>query len=135
MYLLLKHVENGAGRLTGLKLGGEWMGKKVVLCLLFVGFQGVTKNKLEVWRRGAGRMRVRHESEREMLVCTESAKKRTADFVGVASGERKGKSITGHVGAAWLSFVSMCLIGAQDTRSVRDKEVQYGCRAARWALS
>ena len=49
LHLLLKHIENGAGRLTGLELGCEWMGKKVVLCLLFVGFQGVTKSKLEVW--------------------------------------------------------------------------------------
>ena len=87
LYLLLKHVENGAGRLTGLKLGCEWMGKKVVLCLLFVGFQSVTKNKLEVWRRGASRMRVRHECEREILVCTESAERRMADFVGVGSGK------------------------------------------------
>ena len=38
---------------------------------------------------------------------------------------------TGHVGGAWLSFVSTWLISAQDTRSVRDKEspVLYGCRA------
>jgi hypothetical protein len=49
LHLLLKHDENGAGRLAGLELGCEGMGKKVVLCLLFVGFQGVTKNKLEVW--------------------------------------------------------------------------------------
>jgi len=49
LYLLLKHVENRAGRLASLELGCEWMGEKVVLCLLFVGFQGVTKNKVEVW--------------------------------------------------------------------------------------
>jgi len=49
LYLLLKHDENGAGRLAGLELGCEWMGKKVVLCLLFVYFEGVIKNKLEVW--------------------------------------------------------------------------------------
>ena len=49
LYLLLKHVENGAGRLAGLELGCEWMGEKVVLGFLFVGFQGVTKNKLEAW--------------------------------------------------------------------------------------
>ena len=61
LYLLLKYVENGAGRLAGLELGCEWMGKKVVLCLFFVGFQGVVKNKLEVWRGGAGRVGVRHK--------------------------------------------------------------------------
>ena len=49
LYLLLKHVENRVGRLASLELGCEWMGEKVVLCLLFVGFQGVTKNKVEVW--------------------------------------------------------------------------------------
>ena len=47
--LLLKHDENGAGRLASLELGCEWMGKKVAFCLLFVGFQGAIKNKLEVW--------------------------------------------------------------------------------------
>ena len=38
---------------------------------------------------------------------------------------------TGHVGGAWLSFVSTWLISAQDTRNVRDKEspVLY-CMAA-----
>ena len=63
LYLLLKHVKNGAGRLAGLELGCEWMGKKVMLCLFFVGFQSVDKNKLEVWRRGrvAGRAGVRHK--------------------------------------------------------------------------
>jgi len=30
-----------------LQLGGEWMSKKVV-CLLFVGFQGVVGKKFEV---------------------------------------------------------------------------------------
>ena len=49
LYLLLKHDENGAGRLAGLELGCEWMGKKVVVCLLFEGLQGVTQNKLKVW--------------------------------------------------------------------------------------
>ena len=49
LYLLLKHGENGAGRLAGLELGCERMGKKVLLCLLFVGFQGITESELEVW--------------------------------------------------------------------------------------
>jgi len=49
LYLLLEYDENGARRLAGLELGCEWMGKKIVFCLLFVGLQGVIENKLEVW--------------------------------------------------------------------------------------
>jgi hypothetical protein len=41
MELLLKDGENGAGRVAGLELGGEWMGKKIVLRALFVRFQGI----------------------------------------------------------------------------------------------
>ena len=48
LYLLLKHDENRAGRLAGLELDCEWMGKKVFLCLLFVCFQGIIENKLKV---------------------------------------------------------------------------------------
>jgi len=47
-YLSLKYGENGAWRLTGLKLGGEWKSKKVVLGLHFVGFQGIVGKKFEV---------------------------------------------------------------------------------------
>jgi len=49
LYLLLKHDENGAGRLAGLELGCKWMGEKVVLGLLFVGFQGIIENEMKVW--------------------------------------------------------------------------------------
>ena len=49
LHLLLEYDENGARRLAGLELGREWMGKKIVFRLLFVDFQGVIENKLEVW--------------------------------------------------------------------------------------
>jgi len=48
LYALLKYGKNGAGRLAGLELSCEWMGKKIVLCVLFVGFQGIIENKLEI---------------------------------------------------------------------------------------
>lgn len=48
-YSLLKYDENGAWILAALELGGEWMGKRVVLGLRFIGFQGVVENKLELW--------------------------------------------------------------------------------------
>ena len=49
LYLLLEYDENGARRLAGLELGREWMGKEIVFGLLFVDFQGVIEDKLEVW--------------------------------------------------------------------------------------
>ena len=42
--LFLKHCENGARRVAGLELDGEWVRKKVLLCLTFVGFQGIVEN-------------------------------------------------------------------------------------------
>jgi hypothetical protein len=41
MDLLLKNSKNGAGRVTGLELGGEWMGKKIILRAPFIRFQGI----------------------------------------------------------------------------------------------
>jgi hypothetical protein len=42
--LLVKQGKNGARRVAGLELGGEWVRKEVLLCLLFVCFQGMAKN-------------------------------------------------------------------------------------------
>jgi hypothetical protein len=42
--LLLKHKENGAWRIAGLELSGEWVGKKIVLRALFVCFQSIIEN-------------------------------------------------------------------------------------------
>jgi hypothetical protein len=50
LHLPLKDVENAAGRVAALELGSEWVGEKIVLCALFVRFQGVIENKLEVGR-------------------------------------------------------------------------------------
>jgi hypothetical protein len=46
--LLLKDVENAAGRLAVLELGSEWVGAKVLLRASLVCFQGIIENKLEV---------------------------------------------------------------------------------------
>jgi hypothetical protein len=40
----LKQDENAAMRMTGLKLGGEWVGEKVLLCASFVRFQGIIED-------------------------------------------------------------------------------------------
>ena len=42
--LLMKDGENGAGRVAGLELGGEWVCKKILLCAFFVFFQGIIEN-------------------------------------------------------------------------------------------
>ena len=39
--LVMHEGENGAGRVTGLELDDEWMGKEVVLGTFFVGVQGI----------------------------------------------------------------------------------------------
>ena len=46
--LLLKHNENTAGRVAGLELGGEWVGKKVLLGASLICFQGIIEYWLEV---------------------------------------------------------------------------------------
>ena len=49
-YLLLKYDdENGTRRVADLKLNGEWATKQVVLSLLFVRFQCIVENSLDVW--------------------------------------------------------------------------------------
>jgi hypothetical protein len=48
--LLLEDGEDGSRRIAGLKLGGEWMGKEILLCVLFVRFQGIVEYELEVGR-------------------------------------------------------------------------------------
>ena len=52
LYLLLEHDENGVGRLAGLELSSEWVGKKIVFCLSLVSSQGIVENVLEVGARG-----------------------------------------------------------------------------------
>jgi hypothetical protein len=46
--LLVKHGENGSGRTAGLELGGEWMGKKIFVCLFLVRLQGIIEDQLEI---------------------------------------------------------------------------------------
>jgi hypothetical protein len=44
----VKDSENCAGRVAFLELGSEWMGKKIILCALFVCFQGIIEDELEI---------------------------------------------------------------------------------------
>ena len=37
----MKYGENGGGRVAGLELGSEWVGKEVLFGMLFVGFEGI----------------------------------------------------------------------------------------------
>ena len=59
--LLSKDVENAAGRLAGFEPVSEWVGEKIVLCALFVRFQGIIENQLKVGRR-VSRVSVIHEA-------------------------------------------------------------------------
>ena len=45
---LLKDGEDCVRGITGLELCGEWMRKEVLLCALFVCFQGAIENLLEL---------------------------------------------------------------------------------------
>jgi hypothetical protein len=49
--LLLKHEENGTWRVAGLELFGERMGKKILLCTLFIYFQGIVDYRIEAGGR------------------------------------------------------------------------------------
>jgi hypothetical protein len=42
--LLVKDGDNCAGRVAPLELGGERMGKEILLCALFVHFQGIIED-------------------------------------------------------------------------------------------
>jgi hypothetical protein len=68
--LLLKHQEDAAGRVAGLKLRSERVGKKIRFCASLIYFQGIIEKLLEVRGRCGGcgsrvRMRLRHNSGSE----------------------------------------------------------------------
>ena len=46
--MLLKDVKNAARRVAVLELGSEWVGEKILFRALFVHFQGIIENNLEV---------------------------------------------------------------------------------------
>ena len=48
LYLLVKDIENFAGRVAVLELGSERMNKEILLRTLFVGFQGIVEDELEI---------------------------------------------------------------------------------------
>ena len=62
--LLLKHGEDASRRIAGLEPASEWVLKKIPLCALFVRFQCIIENWLEV---GGCRSRVRHKGGSEGL--------------------------------------------------------------------
>jgi len=64
----LKHEENGSWRVAGLELFGERMGKKILLCTLFICFQGIIDYQTEARGRGGGAVSARHKFGREKFV-------------------------------------------------------------------
>ena len=62
----MKDIENISGRVAVLELGGEGVGKEIVLRTLFVGFQGIVEDELEIGRGGdcGDGARVRHKGGR-----------------------------------------------------------------------
>ena len=70
--LLLKHQEDAAGSVAGLKLRSERVGKKIRFCASLICFQGMIENLLKVGGRCGGcgsrvRMRLRHNSGRMIM--------------------------------------------------------------------
>jgi hypothetical protein len=49
--LLLKYVENGTWGVAGLDLFGERMEKQIVLCTLFICFQGIIDYRMKAGGR------------------------------------------------------------------------------------
>ncbi len=87
--MLVKDSENCAGRVAVLELGGEWMGKKIVLCALFVCFQGIIDDELEIEGGrvdGGSGVRVRHKGGGSEEICScsdgEDGNKGTASCSG-----------------------------------------------------
>ena len=60
--LLLKDIEDAAGRVAGFELASEWVRGKMLLCAFFVRFQSIIENWLEVGRCGSG-VSLRHKGE------------------------------------------------------------------------
>ena len=66
--LLLNHGENGAWRVAGLELGGEWVSKKIFLGLFFGLFQGIIEYQLEVGGRCRRRASKRYDGGSEGFI-------------------------------------------------------------------
>jgi hypothetical protein len=60
--LLLKHGENATGQIAGFDPVGERVREKILPGALFVHFQGIIENELEVGQCGS-RVSVRHKGE------------------------------------------------------------------------
>jgi hypothetical protein len=64
--LLLKHGENAARRIAGSEPVCEWVRKEIILCALFICFQCIIENWLEVGRCGRG-VSMRHKGGSEAV--------------------------------------------------------------------
>ena len=59
----MKDGENLGRRAAFLELGSEGMHKKICFGALFIGFQRIIEDMLEIrWRGSGGEVRVRHEA-------------------------------------------------------------------------
>ena len=58
--MLLEDFKNGGGGVAGLKSCGEWVCKEVLFRALFILFQGIVDDELEVRGRGGSSVSMRH---------------------------------------------------------------------------
>ena len=99
--LLLKDIENAAGRVAGFEPVSEWVGENIVLCALFVCLQGITENQLEVGRRASvSSVTVRHKGLRGWET--------KCDYARWVMGKEKKQ----HVSGTRRHSISAIMIGA-----------------------
>jgi hypothetical protein len=104
--LLLENGENAASRIAAFEPVGERVYEKIVLSALFVCFQCIIENLLEVGRCGS-RVSVRHEGE---------ARSQGEDSRVVGNGERE----EGH--ASQTCRISLCIT---DRRHAVDRRARH----------
>jgi hypothetical protein len=63
--LLMEPEKNFTRRVAGLELSGEWMCKKILLCVPFICVQGIAHYQLEAGRRGGRGVNAGHKSAGE----------------------------------------------------------------------
>jgi len=89
--LLLKHEEDGTWRVAGLELFGERMGKKILLCTLFICSQGIIDYRIKARGRGGGAVKAGHRIGREEFVGEEKRGCTSSHVFGhVANARRPG---------------------------------------------
>ena len=67
---LVKDVQNVGGKLAISEIGGEWMKREVILCLLAISFQGIAESRVKTGRRDRGShgWNLRHRASGEVLI-------------------------------------------------------------------